>query len=373
MTENVFLHGTLCDSEIFEIVTGSSFEGRPASLPGYALAWESGQDYAPISPQDGATVDGFLVRLDAAAMDRLSYYCAVFQSESREERVECDGEPVIARVAVVHAPKSQPETAWSLDIWREQQGDAAREAAAEIMRMIGTHRPEQVTAILTQIRMRAASRVRARRHPTPDAMTPPMALADVKVSATRQPYTDYFAIREDDLRFPTFDGGLSASVTRATFLGGDAVTVLPYDPRLDCVLVIRQFRHGVFARGDAHPWLIEPAAGRIDPNEEPETTAHRELREETGVEGGDLHLVAHYYPSPSAYSEYIFSYVAVTDLSGRDGKTAGLDSEDEDIMSHVVSFERLMELVASGAANTAPLVLSAFWLAQNRKSLRASD
>ena len=35
--------------------------------------------------------------------------------------------------------------------------------------------------------------------------------------------------------------------------------------------------------------------------------------------------------------------------------------------------DRLLELVDMGAANTAPLVLSAFWLARNRESLRGSD
>jgi nudix-type nucleoside diphosphatase (YffH/AdpP family) len=156
-------------------------------------------------------------------------------------------------------------------------------------------------------------------------------------------------------------------------MGGDAVTVLPYDPRTDNVLIVRQFRHGVFVRGDANPWTLEPPAGRIDPGESPEETAMRELREETGVTEAKLHKVADYYPSPSAFSEYITSFVALTDLAGLDGLTAGLDTEHEDILSHVIGFGRLMELIESGAANSGPLVISAFWLASRRDTLRSAD
>ncbi len=44
----------------------------------------------------------------------------------------------------------------------------------------------------------------------------------------------------------------------------DAVTVLPYDPVRDRVLLIEQYRFGVHMRGDPRPWVLEPVAGRID-------------------------------------------------------------------------------------------------------------
>ena len=54
----------------------------------------------------------------------------------------------------------------------------------------------------------------------------------------------------------------------------------------------------------------------------------------------------------------------------RGGETGGADHEDEDIRAHVIGFERLMALVASGEAGTGPLILSAYWLAANRARLR---
>ena len=251
--------------------------------------------------------------------------------------------------------------------------DLEREVAEELMRLMDSRSVKEAQAALPQIRMRAATRLRAKANPSPAPFEPKITLDAEGISATRQPYTHYFAVREDDLAFPTFAGGRSEVVTRASFLGGDAVTVLPYDPGLDKVLITRQFRHGPFARGDANPWPLEPAAGRIDPGETPEDAARRELLEETGAEAKALHRIGGYYPSPGAYSEFLYSYVAIADLSGIDGRTGGLAGEAEDIMSHVVSFDHLMALVENGAANTGPLVLSALWLATRRAELRGSD
>ena len=65
---------------------------------------------------------------------------------------------------------------------------------------------------------------------------------------------------------------LALPVTRAAFVSGDAVTVLPYDPLRDRVLVVEQFRAGPQARGDAQAWQMEAIAGRIDPGETPEAS-----------------------------------------------------------------------------------------------------
>ena len=44
--------------------------------------------------------------------------------------------------------------------------------------------------------------------------------------------------------------------------------------------------------------------------------------------------------------------------------------EVEDIRGHLISFDRLMELVASGEIATAPLILTALWLQRERARLR---
>jgi nudix-type nucleoside diphosphatase (YffH/AdpP family) len=153
-------------------------------------------------------------------------------------------------------------------------------------------------------------------------------------------------------------------------VSGDAVTVLPYDPKRDLVLVVEQIRAGPFARGDRQSWQIEAIAGRVDPFETPEQAARREAVEEAGLTLTEVIPVAQYYPSPGAKTEFLYSYVALTHLPDGCAGVFGLAEEAEDIRGHLISFDRLMALVASGEIANAPLILTALWLQRERARLR---
>lgn len=368
MNQRLFLYGTLRDPELRAIVAGTVLDAYPARLPDHAAAGIAGEDFPAITVRPGAVAEGLVVAPGAEARARLDYYELGF-GYALERRATEAGDEVL-----VYFPDPGLWTLdgdWSLARWQEDHGTLMREAARDYMDLFGRLSAEDAARAFPQVRMRAASRLRAARAPSPAPLPPVFDARAVAVVQTDRPYTDYFAVREDRLAFPLFSGGLGETVKRASFMGGDAVTVLPYDPVSDSVLVIRQFRHGPFCRGDGNPWTIEPAAGRIDPEESPERTALRELAEETGIEGGELHLVGRYYPSPGAFSEYIYSYVALTDLRDRDGTLGGQEDEAEDILSHVLPFETALGMIETGAANTAPLVLSLLWLAANRHRFRA--
>jgi ADP-ribose pyrophosphatase len=193
---------------------------------------------------------------------------------------------------------------------------------------------------------------------------------DVLVVAKRRPYAGFFGVEEYDLRFRRFDGTMSTEVSRTAFISGDAVTVLPYDAVRDRVLLIEQFRPAPFVRGDAQCWSLEAIAGRVDAGETPDVAARREAVEEAGLALGDLQFVAGYYPSPGAVAEYLYSYVALTDLPDGIAGVFGLEGEAEDIRGHLVGFDALMGLVDSGEINNAPLLLTVLWLARERSRLR---
>ncbi len=218
--------------------------------------------------------------------------------------------------------------------------------------------------------VRGAGRVRAAAEPGPVTQRRFAGPGDVRLADLRQPYAHFFAVEEYDVAYRRFDGQHSPVVTRAVFVSGDAVTVLPYDPRRDRVLLVEQFRIGPVARGSLQPWLIEPIAGRIDPGETPQDCARREALEEAGLHLGALLPVAEFYPSPGAVSEYLYAFVALTDLPDGAAGVFGLAGEAEDIRGHLVSFDDLMRLVASGEVANAPLILTALWLQRERGRLR---
>jgi ADP-ribose pyrophosphatase len=55
--------------------------------------------------------------------------------------------------------------------------------------------------------------------------------------------------------------------------------------------------------------LIEVPAGTIDAGESPDTTAERELAEETGYRAGRIHRVAEWWVSPGVFTERMYLYL----------------------------------------------------------------
>lgn len=220
--------------------------------------------------------------------------------------------------------------------------------------------------------MRARSMVRAQAQAVPNTVRAGFARSDVKVVERTLPYAKYFDVEDVTVRHKKFDGSVSEPVTRSVLRAADAVTVLPYDPVLDQVVLVEQFRPGAFVRGDRHPWVLEPVAGRCDGDEPVEVVAEREMVEEAELTLLSLEPIGSYYPSPGCLSEYLYSFVGIVDLSDRKAGVHGLETENEDIRTHFLSFDAAMSLIETGEADNGPLLLSLYWLAANRKRLRGA-
>ncbi len=248
-------------------------------------------------------------------------------------------------------------------------GGAGAEALARlIMTAFGQAKPaETVRRRLGSLEAAAESRARAA---GAAARLQRAGTGGVTVASVHASHAGFFGLDVLDLSYRRFDGMESGRILREVFVAGDAVTVLPYDPQRDRVLLVEQFRAGPLGRGDPLPWQLEAIAGRIDPGESPEAAARREAVEEAGLVLGRLDLVAEYYPTPGAVTEYLYSYVALCDLpDGIDGVFGAAD-EAEDIKGHLIGFDRLMDLVIAGEVANAPLLLTALWLQRERGRLR---
>jgi ADP-ribose pyrophosphatase len=236
-----------------------------------------------------------------------------------------------------------------------------------VMQSYGRLSAETVAGRLSSIKVEAASMLRATEAAGRGLRR---GGGEVLAPAPDPAHAGFFSVDVYHLRHPRFDGSLSPRLTREVFVVGDAVTVLPYDPVRDRVLLIEQFRMGPFGRGDPLPWQLEAIAGRIDPGESPEEAARREAVEEAGLVLGRLEKVAEYYPTPGAVTEYLYSYVALCDLPDGVAGVFGAAEEAEDIKGHLVSFDRLIEVMVAGEIGNAPLLLTVLWLQRERMRLR---
>lgn len=372
VVENLFVFGDLCHAPLLEVVLGRKPDVVVATLADFAVDWVQDQAFPMITAKTGASADGVLLRgVSAADLQRLDFYSASYIMQANPFIVVTAAG---AEAALVYGPDSGVWTAgepWRLADWVAVWGETVVATARDVMALYGVADATALAARHGAMLVRGASRVRAG-VAAPAVVRRAMIDGDVAVAARCYPYANFFAVEEYDLSFRRFDGTMSRVVNRAAFISGDAVTVLPYDPVRDRVLLIEQFRAGPFARGDANPWQLEAIAGRIDPGETAEDAARREAVEEAGLVLGDLLPVANYYPTPGAKAEFLYSYGALCDLPDGVAGVFGVAGEAEDIRGHLVSFDRLMDLVASGEASNAPLILTALWLQRERARLRGA-
>ena len=371
----IFLYGTLCHAPLRRAVLGGE-DGptRPAVLRDHRVVWAEGEVFPLILPAPGLVAEGLVLEAPTPeAIRRLEYYQQSFGSALAPVEVETDQGPLAARM-FVHGPDGvEPGADWSLQDWAERWGPLACLTAEEIIADMDARAPDEVARRFGPLRARAQARLNARTA-APTTLRRHAQPGDIRLRRRSLAYSQFFSVEEYDFAHRKFSGDYAEEVNRTAFISADAVTVLPYDPVRDRVLLIEQFRAGPYARGDSQPWLLEPIAGRIDGGETPEDTARREAVEEAGLTLGDLHLVGKYYPTPGAKTEFLFAYVATPELPDTAaGHLGGLEIEGEDIRSHVIAFDEAMALIDSGEINVGPLILLLLQLARMREALRAAS
>lgn len=147
-----------------------------------------------------------------------------------------------------------------------------------------------------------------------------------------------------------------------------AVAILPYDPKLDRVILIEQFRPGALADSKS-PWLLEIPAGVIDNQEPPENVAYREMKEEAGCEVLSLRPILEFFVSPGGSDEYLHLYCSKVDASTIAG-IHGLTDENEDIRVINLSTDEALAKLYAGEIKTVPALIALLWLQTHRKELQ---
>ncbi|MEJ6388834.1 NUDIX domain-containing protein [Gymnodinialimonas ulvae] len=368
----IFLFGTLCHLPLLRAVAGCEVPGVRAALRGFRAAWVAGQSWPMLERRDGAGAEGLLIEPGPEALERLDFYEACFGYTRRKVEVIRDGAPIAAEAWFPPADAAQsPGGEWSLSDWAAQWGALQTIAAGEVMRQRGQIAPEVLSARFPIIRARADAYLRAGQWRRPGHAGRHMPAERIDHHETRHTYTGFFNAEEIHASHPRFDGATNGPLARSVFRVADAVTVLPYDPVRDRILLVQQFRFGAYAHGDADPWLLEPVAGLIDAGETPEIAARREAQEEANLALRELEFVARYYPSPGGVAQVLFSYLALADLPDGMAGLGGHADENEDILSHLVPYDLALRMLAEGDMADAAQIISMQYLMLHRDRLRA--
>ncbi|WP_299392023.1 NUDIX domain-containing protein [Pelagibius sp.] len=189
----------------------------------------------------------------------------------------------------------------------------------------------------------------------------------IEIIERTTPFKGYFQVDRYRLRHRKFDGGWTDEMAREIFERGHAAAVLLYDPKMDHVVLIEQFRLGAHTAG-LEPWLIEVVAGIIDPGETAEAVVRREAVEEAGCEITALHPIGQFLATPGGSSESLVIFCGRVDAS-KAGGIHGLDHEGEDIRVLPMSRAAAEQKLAEGAILNMTAVLALQWLALNYTEL----
>jgi ADP-ribose pyrophosphatase len=108
------------------------------------------------------------------------------------------------------------------------------------------------------------------------------------------------------------------------------------------VLLVRQYRHA------AGGYILEVPAGKLDPGEDPQRCAARELQEETGVIAGALQALGSILTTPGFTDEVIHLYLATKLRPG----TQALE-HDEDLSVEEIPFDEAIRQCIAGTIRDA--------------------
>ena len=153
---------------------------------------------------------------------------------------------------------------------------------------------------------------------------------------------NFISLQVDHVRLP--DG---RTATREIVRHPGAVAVLALKD--DKLIVVEQYRKAL------EKSQVEIPAGKLEPGEDPEEAAKRELEEETGYRCESLKRICSFYTSPGFADEKLHLFAAESVVPG----TAHLD-EDEFLECGEITFEEAQRYIAEGRISDAKTILAVY-------------
>ncbi|MCB1859523.1 MAG: NUDIX domain-containing protein [Gammaproteobacteria bacterium] len=191
---------------------------------------------------------------------------------------------------------------------------------------------------------------------------------EIEVLEVKTAYDGFLGLKQFRFRHSLFAGGMSPPILRERIESYRAASVILYDPILDQVVLIEQFRIAGLEDNQG-AWTLEIVGGVIDNDEAPEQVARREAREEADCEIGELEFICEFLVSPGYSTERIHLFCGQVDSSVAGG-IHGVRQEGEDIRVSVLPVQELMKELYHGRVNSTSTIIATQWLAANRERLQ---
>lgn len=370
---DIFVFGTLKSETLRSIVLGRELAPSDictASIQGFSVYWAKEGPFPVMVPQESSEAHGLVLKnLSDVDVERLNYYELGFDYVLSPTYVETNVGQADVSTYFCNNSDMATEKLWSYDDWLSDHSEIQYIAAKEFLDFFGTKYGVTAQAMYHKIFKRAEVYANEANSLCNVIENGPENSINIHVENIQREYLGFFALNQISLKYSQFHGDISELKNRVILMGSEASLILPYDPILDKVLLVEQFRIGPFCRGDRAPWVFEPVAGMIEVGETPEEAAKREVFEETGLEVTQLVKMGSGYPNPGEATSYFYNYIAIVDLSEYSPGIYGAKNEGEDIRTNVVDFNTVLNWSVSNKLRVLPLTTMVLWLALNKLKL----
>ncbi|MES9899240.1 MAG: NUDIX domain-containing protein [Sedimenticola sp.] len=186
--------------------------------------------------------------------------------------------------------------------------------------------------------------------------------------SSKTEFQGFLKLNRYQLTHNLFAGGESQVLTRERVESFRAASVLLYDPQMDAVVMIEQFRIGAMEHSEG-AWVLEIIGGIIEGEATPEGVARREAMEEAGCRITDIIDICEFMVSPGTSTERIHLYCGRVDAS-KAGGIHGLEEEGEDIRVDVLPADEVIGELYGGRVNSTSSIIAVQWLTANRQRLQ---
>ena len=370
---DIFVFGTLKSETLRTIVLGRELAPKDictASIKGFCVYWAKEGPFPVMVPKEGSEAHGLVLKnLSDVDVERLNYYELGFDYVLSPTYVETNVGPAEASAYFCNNSDMATKKSWSYDDWLSDHSEVQYIAAKEFLDFFDTKYGDTAQAMYNKIFKRAEVYANEAANLSKVIENGPENSINIQVENIQREYLGFFALNQISLKYSQFDGDISELKNRVILMGSEASLILPYDPVLDKVLLVEQFRIGPFCRGDRAPWVFEPVAGIIEVGETPDEAAKREVFEEAGLEVTQLVKMGSGYPNPGEATSYFYNYIAIVDLSEYSPGIYGAKNEGEDIRTHVIDFNTVLNWSVSNKLRVLPLNTMVLWLALNKLKL----
>jgi len=370
---DIFVFGTLKSETLRTIVLGRELAPKDictASIKGFCVYWAKEGPFPVMVPKEGSEAHGLVLKnLSDVDVERLNYYELGFDYVLSPTYVETNVGPAEASAYFCNNSDMATKKSCSYDDWLSDHSEVQYIAAKEFLDFFDTKYGDTAQAMYNKIFKRAEVYANEAANLSKVIENGPENSINIQVENIQREYLGFFALNQISLKYSQFDGDISELKNRVILMGSEASLILPYDPVLDKVLLVEQFRIGPFCRGDRAPWVFEPVAGIIEVGETPDEAAKREVFEEAGLEVTQLVKMGSGYPNPGEATSYFYNYIAIVDLSEYSPGIYGAKNEGEDIRTHVIDFNTVLNWSVSNKLRVLPLNTMVLWLALNKLKL----